>query len=144
MYARLACIEMCTEGDQQRLAALHGAPKEQPRHVLSTACPHPLPPRILALQGEGWGRQDCEPRPDPLDPSRPCASLDSPATHMLITQASGSSWDIGRARVPLATLQPSSLLSLSPTSSEKIYGKIKGPFFQYLLIFMAVFTAICF
>lgn len=35
-------------------------------------------------------------------------------------------------------------LGVFPHLLGKIYGKIKGPFFQYLLIFMAVFTAICF
>lgn len=75
---RLGCIEICTKGDQHRLAALHGAPKEQPLHSWQElgaewSLTSPRPPPVLAPQGQGWGRQDFEPRPDAPDPSLPMA-----------------------------------------------------------------------
>lgn len=74
--------------------------------------------------------------------SVPSSGLGLPA-FVLTAQLSG--WrldrkDQGTCRMPCSPR----LLCVFPRLSRKIYGKIKGPFFQYLLIFMAVFTAICF
>lgn len=86
----------------------------------------------------GWGTQACCPRPISV---RHRAELTySHANYFAFRSKPRSEEGLATASYIAALVSSQS----SPTSSEKIYGKIKGPFFQYLLIFMAVFTAICF
>lgn len=137
-------------GDLQRLAALQAGSEEWGPtqlasieiRVLGGAGPHPTAPQGRDGEDRHWGAQSCCCRPI----SVPSAGLGSPAP-MLIAQPLGSSWGFLLYRKGQGTYSYTAALIFSvssPTSSEKIYGKIKGPFFQYLLIFMAVFTAICF
>ena len=85
------------------------------------------------LHREGGGREEMGiPELLPQAISVPPAGLDSPAP-MLIAQPLGSSPGSLLYRKGQGTYSYAAALIFSvssPTSSEKIYGKIKGPFFS--------------
>ena len=123
-------------GDLQRLAALHAASEEWgPTQLASTgirvldgAGSHPPAPQRRDGEDRRWGAQSVCSKPI----SVPSAGLGSPDP-MLIAQPLGTSWDFllyRKGQGPYSYAAALIFSVSSPTSSEKIYGKIKGPFFS--------------
>lgn len=128
---RLGCIEICTKGDQHRLAALHGALKERPLHSwqeLGAEWSLSSPPSLLHRERGGEDRTVSS---DLMFQAHicPCTRLDSPTTLVLITQAFGSSWDskVWGTSGYTAALSSS---EFSPPPLKRFMERLRGLFFN--------------